>query len=895
MKIILKQMMPILAVLLLAAASGSAQVLSPVYSFDNETNDLTHNAGLLLSGNTLYGTALGSVYSASHGREGGDPALSGAVFKLSTDGKGFTNFYIFSPVDGNSMTNTDGANSAAQLVLSGNTLYGTAENGGFYAKGTVFAINTDGTGFTNLYNFGASGTNDGAIPSAGLVLSGNTLYGATGEGGSSGNGTIFAIHTDGTGFTNLYNFADGGGSGRSGGMRSNLILSNNILYGTTSTGGSAGNGTVFAVNTDGTDFTNLHSFNGSDGAGPSAGLVLSGSTLYGTTAGHNITFNEGTVFAINTDGTSFATLHTFAQPTYEVSGVYTNADGAGPVGNLILSGSTLYGATQLGGTNGFGTMFALDLSVAAPTIQFTASPTNGVPPMSVQFSSPAVDAGGNAILAWNWNFGDGSNSIVQNPTHAYSNAATFFPTLTCVNNNGDTVSGSGPAIITAYPRSILNGGFEAGTFTNWTKAYDYSAVSTGSTYALLGKYGAALETGGTMGFLSQTLATAPGAVYLISFWLDSPRNYTVTNDFQVSWNGNVLLDKANLPAIGWTNIQLTVTATATLSTLQFGYLNGYFYFGLDDVTASSPPQPPGMIQFTASPASGILPLAVHFSSPAVDAGGNTILAWMWKFGDGSNSIEQNPTHTYTNAATFFPTLTCINSNGSTVIGSGPAITVEYPRSILNGGFETGTFTNWTKGRYRDYTVVSTDSKYAHSGTYGAALESDGPMGFLSQTLATTPGAVYLISFGLDSPYDTDATDFQVSWNGNVLLDKTNLTAIGWTNIQLTVTATATLSTLQFGYLNYYGYFGLDDISVSSSQPLGIAGFNLVGANLVLNGTGGLSNRTYYVLMGTNLTEPFNQWTPVATNVPGADGNFNITATNAVDSKGPGRFYILQLQ
>jgi hypothetical protein len=48
-------------------------------------------------------------------------------------------------------------------------------------------------------------------------------------------------------------------------------------------------------------------------------------------------------------------------------------------------------------------------------------------------------------------------------------------------------------------------------------------------------------------------------------------------------------------------------------------------------------------------------------------------------------------------------------------------------------------------------------------------------------------------------------------------------------------------------------------------------------------------------MGTNLTEPLNQWTPVATNVPGADANFSITATNAVNPSAPQRFYIIELQ
>ena len=818
MKPILKQMMLALAVLLLAAASGSAQVLSPVYAF-NASNLVARTEGLLLSGNTFYGTA---VAPTSGLRGGGSAGPSGIVFKLDVDGTGFTNLYIFSPVDRYSQTNTDGyidgVDQTSQLVLSGNRLYGTTERGGFYSFGVVFAVNTDGTGFTNLYNF-TDGTNDGDVPS-GLVLSGNTLYGTTSAGGGFGGGTVFAINTDGAGFTNLYNF-----SLIYGGVKSSLVLSNNILYGTTSVGGSSTNGTVFALNTDGTgftnlysfsslvretiseyvyvetnsdgalphsglvisgnvlygtasaggifghgtlfavhtdgtDFTNLHSLNGSDGSTPSAGLVLSGNTLYGTAQMGGLSSQQGgAVFAINTNGTGFATLHTFTptQPNYDSSGDYTNAGGSIPVANLILSGSTLYGAAETGGTNGHGTVFALNLAVAPPTIQFTANPTNGIVRLTVQFSSPAVDSGGNGILAWNWNFGDGSNSVVQNPTHLYTNAATFHPTLSCVNNNGDTVMGSGPAIVTYRPPPI----------------------------------------------------------------------------------------------------QFTANPT------------------------NSPSPPPITVQFTA---------------PAVDAGNNTILHWNWNFGDGSNDTVQNPAHAYTNGGTYFPSLTCTNNNGDTIAGFGPAIVVPIT-ILLNGGFETGTFTNWTQSGSTTYSQVNTVSTDRHSGKYGARLwsHSNTAQGFLSQSLAATPGAAYLISFWLDSPSSATPNDFQVSWDGNVLLDETNLGAIGWTNIQLTATATATSATLQFGYLGLNYYAGLDDVIVTPMTQPNLVNISLSGTDLVLDGINGVSGSTNYLLMSTNLTQPLDQWTPVATNVLGASGNFTVTATNAVDPNAPRRFYILQLQ
>ena len=110
-----------------------------------------------------------------------------------------------------------------------------------------------------------------------------------------------------------------------------------------------------------------------------------------------------------------------------------------------------------------------------------------------------------------------------------------------------------------------------------------------------------------------------------------------------------------------------------------------------------------------------------------------------------------------------------------------------------------------------------------------------------------------------------------------------------------VTATGTNTVLQFGFRDDNTYLGLDDISIVEIVQPTIVGISLSGTNLVINGSNGLSGGTYYTLMSTNVAQPLNQWSPIATNVLSADGNFTITATNAVNPTVPQRFYILQLQ
>jgi uncharacterized repeat protein (TIGR03803 family) len=246
----------------------------------------------------------GSFYGTTE--NGGDYGYldglgKGTVFAVGTNGA-LTSLYSF---------NGGGANPDGGLMQgSDGSLYGTT-TGGISGNGTVFKITTNGV-LTTLYTFG--GTNDGANPQAAVVQgSDGSLYGTTEHGGTtnynvqmirSGFGTVFKITTNGV-LTTLYTF---GGTNDGANPVASLVQGNDgNLYGTTSGGGSSGNGTVFAINTNGAGFTTLYSFsagitNGSgvynnDGANPQAGLILVGNTLYGTTSTGG-TWGDGTVFSL---------------------------------------------------------------------------------------------------------------------------------------------------------------------------------------------------------------------------------------------------------------------------------------------------------------------------------------------------------------------------------------------------------------------------------------------------------------------------------------------------------------------------------------------------------------------------------------------------------------------
>jgi uncharacterized repeat protein (TIGR03803 family) len=250
---------------------------------------------------------------------------------------------------------------AGLLLATDGNFYGTTSGG----NGTIFRITPGGT-LTTVVGFDSL---DVSRPQAGLIqATDGNIYGTT----SFGNGTVFKTTLEGI----LTTLAVFDGTNAASPQAPLVEATDGNFYGTTFYGGNNACshtittcGTVFKVTPGGT-LTILHTFTGTDGSFPSAGMVqASDGNLYGTTSGGDpgVTYQgPGTVFRITPDGT-LTTLYTFCAQ----GGC---ADGANPEGPLVLAtDGNFYGTSRAGGNlapcfGGCGTIFKMTVDGTLTTL-----------------------------------------------------------------------------------------------------------------------------------------------------------------------------------------------------------------------------------------------------------------------------------------------------------------------------------------------------------------------------------------------------------------------------------------------------------------------------------------------------------------------------------------------
>ncbi|WP_052279228.1 PKD domain-containing protein [Methanosarcina acetivorans] len=249
-------------------------------------------------------------------------------------------------------------------------------------------------------------------------------------------------------------------------------------------------------------------------------------------------------------------------------------------------------------TNNELTVLVGSASVEVPVANFTAVPTSGSIPLTVNFTDQST----NSPTSWFWDFGDGENSTSQNPSHTYTSVGNHTVSLTVTN-----AEGSDSEVKTDYITVEVITPVAAFTADNTSGAAPFTVQFTDQSANLPAEW----------------------------FW-----------DFGDGTNSTEQNPAHTYITAGKYTVKLTTANAAGNDSEE----------KTDYITAYIPP----VANFTATPTSGGAPLTVTFT----DTSTNMPTEWLWDFGDGVNSTDQNPIHTYTSAGNYTVSFTATNSGGS---------------------------------------------------------------------------------------------------------------------------------------------------------------------------------------------------------------------------------------
>ena len=351
-----------------------------------------------------------------------------------------------------------------------------------------------------------------------------------------------------------------------------------------------------------------------------------------------------------------------------------------------------------------------------------------------------------------------------------------------VNDGSGSGSSSGPPVITAIVTSPASGDLNAGKTVALTLDFSENVTVAGGTPTLT------LNAGGTATYASGSGANALTFNYTVAAGQNTPDLMVTAVNLNAASIKDSTGNAANLSLTGVAQSSPRIDTTTPAAPVISG-----------DTVAGN------IVTLNGTAEANSTITAFDNSTKLGTAATNSSGAWTFTTGplaSGSQSFTATATD---GAGNVSPT-----SSALVVSVTAPLVT--------NGSFETDSFSGWTVGgnsaplSYGPQVFIDTN---AESGAYAAAMGSVGSDGTLSQTIATTAGQTYRLSFWLRNEA-AGANDFKATWNGQTLLSLSNAAQSGYTQHTYTVTATGSTTALQFSARNDPSQWDLDNISLTAN-------------------------------------------------------------------------------
>ncbi len=326
-----------------------------------------------------------------------------------------------------------------------------------------------------------------------------------------------------------------------------------------------------------------------------------------------------------------------------------------------------------------------------PTVDFSSPTTSGCFPLTVNFTDLST-AGSGSNIDWNWDFGDGDTSTLQNPSHKYSASGNYSITLKVTNSNGcQKVSSKIQYIkVTTGVTAQFNNSYpihckppELITFNNLstgpgTLTYQWifgdgntsTLKSPSNNYLTGGTYPVQLIVKSNMGCADTLLR--PDSVSIRDFQTIFSGPDSICNGITASFsNISIPVDTISLWSFGDGTSSTLNNPTKTWNTngtYQVKLINDYGVC-IDSFVKPVKVVSPPIVDFKAT---DTFNCKAPFTTQFMDLSSGSI-SWFWNFGDGNTSTAQNPTHTYTAPGYYTVTLTTQNASGC----SGFAFKTQY--------------------------------------------------------------------------------------------------------------------------------------------------------------------------------------------------------------------------